>query len=97
MVRGLAFSPDGKIVASCGEDHLVKLWDVATGLEVETLRGHPSFVHESGFRPRGPAARLGRPLRFGQGLGVPSGLSLCDSRQTVGPTGWRSTRTGSAW
>jgi WD40 repeat protein/tRNA A-37 threonylcarbamoyl transferase component Bud32 len=53
LVRAVAFRPDGKIVASCGEDHLVKLWDVATGLEVETLRGHPSFILSLAFDSEG--------------------------------------------
>ena len=43
-VHGLAFSPDGKRLASSSWDHTIKLWDVAGGNELQTLRGHPAFV-----------------------------------------------------
>jgi tetratricopeptide (TPR) repeat protein len=40
----LAFFPDGKTLASASEDMTVKLWDVATGQERVTLRGHQGGV-----------------------------------------------------
>src|SRR5262245_7660853 len=37
---GVAFAPDGKTIASCGWDHLVRIWDAKTGEELRRLVGH---------------------------------------------------------
>jgi WD40 repeat protein len=42
-VRSASFSPDGRTLAAAGLDRTVKLWEVATGKEVATFRGHPLF------------------------------------------------------
>jgi len=37
-------SPDGRLLATCGYDRLINLWDVATGKPVRTLSGHNGAI-----------------------------------------------------
>jgi len=41
----VAFSPDGKALASGGQDNTVRVWDAETGRELAVLRGHDNTVH----------------------------------------------------
>jgi hypothetical protein len=52
-VRALAVSPDGKTLASCGNDHLVKLWSIADGKLIRELAGHACHVYNVAFHPGG--------------------------------------------
>jgi WD40 repeat protein len=52
-VMALAFSPDGRRLASGSYDQTIKLWDVETGQEVLTLRGHTAQVLGLAFSPDG--------------------------------------------
>lgn len=52
-IRAVAVSPDGRTVASCGNDNLVKLWSAADGKPIATLEGHTSHVYNIAFHPDG--------------------------------------------
>ena len=54
----MAFSPDGKRIATGSEDKTVKVWDAQTGQELLTLKGHTGEVDERGVQPRRQAHRL---------------------------------------
>jgi len=52
-VWSVAFSPDGKTIASGGDEPIVNIWDVATGRLIHTLRGHSLTVWSVKFSPDG--------------------------------------------
>ena len=52
-VFGVAFSADGKRLASASADQTVKVWDAVSGQETLTLKGHNDRVRSVAFSPDG--------------------------------------------
>nr|WP_303652953.1 protein kinase [Paludisphaera mucosa] len=52
-VVAMAFSPDGRRLATASFDRSLKLWDMKTGQDLFTLRGHVAGVLSLGFSPDG--------------------------------------------
>jgi len=52
-VTCVAFSQDGKRLASASFDHTVKVWDAASGQESLTLKGHSDAVMSVAFSADG--------------------------------------------
>jgi len=51
--RMVAVSPNGQLLATCGNDNLVRLWNPANGNPIRTLEGHTSHVYNVAFHPGG--------------------------------------------
>jgi Flp pilus assembly protein TadD len=53
LVMSLAYSPDGRRLATAGNDLLVRIWDTATGQELLSLKGHTGLVSGVAYSPDG--------------------------------------------
>ena len=58
-VHALAFSPDGKTLASAGGDDAVRLWEISTGAELHRLTKHHHGVFGLSFTGDGRTLALG--------------------------------------
>ncbi len=53
VVRAVAISPEGQIMASGSEDNTIKIWQLKTGRLVRTLSGHTNWISSLAISPDG--------------------------------------------
>nr|MDO8084256.1 hypothetical protein [Candidatus Sigynarchaeum springense] len=58
-VLSVAFSPDGKTLATGSEDKAARLWDVRTGKQLRALEGHEGLINSVAFSPNGSLLATG--------------------------------------
>ena len=79
-VWSVAWSPDGKILASGSGDKTVKLWEVATDKLLSTLQGHTDAVTSVAWSPDGKILASGSTGRMMMLWEAPTGELLSSSQ-----------------
>lgn len=75
-VRTVAFSPDGRFIASGGEDMKVILWDVKSGKKLSVTKAHKDEVVSIAFSPDGKRLVTGGWDNVVNVIDVPTGRIL---------------------
>ncbi|KAB5590055.1 hypothetical protein CTheo_6495 [Ceratobasidium theobromae] len=76
-VLGVAFSPNGSQIASCGHDRTIRLWDLQSGVAIgEPFIGHFHAVTSISFAPDGTRIASGSDDRTIRIWDIPNGLLL---------------------
>jgi WD40 repeat protein len=105
LVNSLAWSPDGRCLASCGYSNTFRLWDPTSGACTHILAGHTSAVNSVAWSPDGRFCASGSydatirlwVIGLGDLLTTPLACYSADQwsllsarqKQTVKPEGWQ--------
>jgi WD40 repeat protein len=92
-VRDLAFSPDGRLLASAANDKTLRLWDLETG-ERRVLTDHADFVTSVAFSPSGAMLASGSSDRTARVWDPATGACLFTLVHPDGPAFFGDIRGG---
>ncbi len=84
-ILSVAFSPDGKYLATVSKDKTAKLWEVPSGRLVTTLKGHSHGVNSVAFSPDGKSLATGSDDDTAKLWEVPSGRLIITFTGHSGP------------
>lgn len=52
-IRSVAYSPDGLLIVTAGDDKTARIWDATTGQELRRIAGHAGIVWSAAWSPDG--------------------------------------------
>jgi len=81
IIRSIAWSPDGKFLASGSYDNIIKLWDLSNGEQIRTFRGHTERVLSIDFSPNSKNLISGSKDKTIKLWKVSSGLEIKSFRE----------------
>jgi WD40 repeat protein len=101
-IESAVLSPDARLALTGGDDGTARLWDVATGEQIRSFKGHASRVNSVAFSPDGRSVLTGSydntarlwDVASGRELRTFTGHSNCVLSVAFSPDG-RSVLTGS--
>ena len=63
-IYGLAWSPDGKTLATGSWERTAAVWDATTGMRIVTLRGHTGKIFDVAWSPDGKTLATARTITW---------------------------------
>jgi serine/threonine protein kinase/WD40 repeat protein len=76
VVEGVAYSPDGRTIVTCGMDKTVRLWNAETGSEIRRFEGHTATVYTAVFSRDGQRVLTASSDKTVRLWDLPTGLEV---------------------